>query len=175
MGMQQVDILRGHDVVTVNPGTTVREAARAMTEAHIGCVPVVDDHNKPIGILTERDLMDRVITPGLDIETLTVAAIMTPDPVTVRDGTDMAHIEEIMERMDIRHVPVVDGNGVLVAIVSQRDVARRLADVLRALENRTRLGSFPPTTIAFALFLFLMLYSIFFVSLLRLLGVVSAG
>jgi CBS domain-containing protein len=119
--MSQVKELMTESPVTVEPSTTVAEAAKVMANEDIGPVPIVED-GRLVGIVTDRDLVVRVLAEGRDTST-TVGEIASSDLVTVEPGMDLQQALEQMSRNQVRRLPVVEGER-LVGIVAQADVAR---------------------------------------------------
>ncbi len=119
------------------PGTaTVREAARLMAARNIGSVLVTAREGQLEGILTERDILCRIVAPGRDPDHTRLHEVMTKDPDTI--GPDAPAIEALRRMQDggYRHLPVVDDGGRLVGIVSRRDF---WGDEKTRLEDETRL------------------------------------
>lgn len=117
---QIADLINDRDVVTGNPLLTVRDATRIMIEKRVGAVLVIDD-GELVGIFTERDLLSRVVGPGLDPDATPLSEVMTAQPQTV---TAEDAIEEVVAWMltgRYRHLPVME-DGRLAGIVSQGDV-----------------------------------------------------
>lgn len=119
------------EMMTPNPTCcrsdyTVDQAAQLMKTEDIGLVPVVSDRSaKLIGVLTDRDIVVKVVAGGRDARATTVGEVMTPNPVacTPEDATETA-----LERMatnQVRRIPIVDGRGVILGIIAQADVATR--------------------------------------------------
>lgn len=96
-------------VVSTHPGATVREAAERMTSAGVAAMVILDG-DKLVGILSARDVVERVVAKGLDPETTRVSEIMTPKVQTITEGTS---IRDIVDRMEgqCRHLPLVDASG----------------------------------------------------------------
>ena len=109
-------------VVTVSPGASVREAARLMAERNVGALPVVDEGGRLVGILSERDIVRRVVAAGRDPDSTRVSEVMTPDPVTVGPDYTLADALRVMAQLGVRHLPVVDEGGRLVGIISVKDI-----------------------------------------------------
>ena len=105
-------ISRKH-VISVLPQATVRDAARVMTRAHCGGVLVMEPPDILLGILTERDLMTRVLARGLDPDTTAVRAVMTPNPICIPPETLVADAIVIMLERGFRHLPLMSGKKVL--------------------------------------------------------------
>lgn len=95
-------------------------AACSMTKRNIGAVPVLRG-TKLVGILSERDIMNRVVVQNLDPRTTTVSDVMTPDPCTVDANESIERCMLLMKQNNFRHLPVLD-NGELVGIVAMRDL-----------------------------------------------------
>ena len=114
------------DVVCVKPSDTVVEAARKMAENRVGSVIVVDeaDERMVIGILTEGDIVYRVVAEGKDPRVTRVSEVMTRNPIVVSEDTPLHIAAELMRRRNIGHLPVVDKNGRLVGIISRSDIVR---------------------------------------------------
>ena len=118
---QKVGDLMARKPVVVGPQDTVRMAAQKMRDAKVSSLGVVQD-GRFLGILTTRDMTNRVLADGLDLST-PVAEVMTADPVSLRPdslGSDILHI--MLERR-IGHLPVVEG-GTLVGMITQTDLTR---------------------------------------------------
>lgn len=99
---------KGDDVITVSPETTVLAAVRQMNDRRIGALLVVD-RGRPVGIFTERDVLVRVISTGLDPEATPVGEVMTRNPVVIRSDATVAQAMVVITERRCRHLPVVDG------------------------------------------------------------------
>lgn len=108
------------------PEDTVADAVLLMKERDVGCVLICRE-GKLIGIFTERDLMRRVLAPGLPL-TLTLRACMTPDPVVVRPKDSVATAVRCMQEGGYRHLPVVDEHGRPLGILSVKRIVHYLAE-----------------------------------------------
>lgn len=120
------------DPVTVDSERTVREAALAMDRSGIGCVLVTsrqDGKEKAIGIVTERDLVRRVLTKEGRISDLRVKNIMSSPLIIVDPSATLQEAASIMERNRVRRLPVVHQDG-LVGVVTVSDLAKALAKQL---------------------------------------------
>lgn len=114
-------------------GTSVEDAAKLMREYHVGDLIVtdrIDGKRKPVGIVTDRDIVIEVVAQGIDPARLSVEDIMTGDLVTVREQEGLFETIRIMRAKGIRRVPVVDSDGALAGIVAVDDVIELLADEL---------------------------------------------
>lgn len=114
------DVVRGREVYFLRDEQTVRDAARYMTERRIGAAAVLSG-TRLVGILSERDIMGRVVTPGQDPDAVKVADVMTRDLV-VADAAE-SHEDGLrrMKQAGCRHLPVVQADR-LLGMVSQRDL-----------------------------------------------------
>jgi len=115
-------------VMTPNPAcctaqTPLRDVARMMIDHDCGQIPVVDDANKPIGVVTDRDIAVRVVAEGRDAGSATAADAMSTPVRTVTTDTSLKECVCVMEADQIRRVPVVDSAGHLAGIVSIADLA----------------------------------------------------
>ncbi len=108
-------------VMTFRPDETVFNAAQAMSDKNYGAAVVISPDFKPIGIVTERDFMRRLINKGLDPMTTPLSMIMTTDLKLARSEDNLLDWLRQMSNDRFRHLPVVDDNGKLVSIMSQGD------------------------------------------------------
>jgi CBS domain-containing protein len=119
------------DLMTQNPtscdvNTTVLEAAKRMAQEDVGAIPVVDG-DRLVGVLTDRDIVVRVVAEGRDPMTIRVGEVATKDLVTVSPDEDLDTALRTMASAQVRRVPVVEGDR-LVGVVAQADVARKGED-----------------------------------------------
>jgi CBS domain-containing protein len=118
------------DMVTVGPDDLVADAARLMAKNQVGAVLVVEDETLR-GILSERDVVSRVIAEGKDPATTKVSEVATNEVVDVEVGTPMRKCVELQLAMGVRHLPVTE-SGKPVGVLSSRDF---LAYVVEGLER----------------------------------------
>jgi CBS domain-containing protein len=107
---------------TCEPQTTVLEVARLMKEEDVGPIPVVKD-GRPVGLVTDRDIVVRVVAEGRDATMTTVGDIASGELVTVEPEQSLDEALKLMGQHRVRRLPVVEGDR-LVGIVAQADVAR---------------------------------------------------
>ncbi|MCK9684219.1 CBS domain-containing protein [Scleromatobacter humisilvae] len=112
-------------VVSLGPSASVRDAACTMTKANCGSVLIMEGTGAMLGILTERDLMTRVLAKGLDAEATAVTQVMTRNPQCVGPETKVADAVLIMIERGFRHLPVVDPAGRVLGVISARDALPR--------------------------------------------------
>ena len=111
-------------VLSLGPHATVWEAACAMTRANCGSILVMEPPDKLLGILTERDLMTRVLARGLDPDSTAVREVMTPNPICVPPETPVSDAVVLMLERGFRHLPLTSGAKVL-GVFSIRDALPR--------------------------------------------------
>lgn len=122
-----------NDIMTQNPtccvaGDLVSDAVEVMKNEDVGVVPIVEDatSRKLVGIITDRDVVINVVAAGKDAKATTLDDAMTPSPVTVRPDDPIQNALDYMGQHQIRRIPVVDGKGRVVGIISQADIANRM-------------------------------------------------
>ncbi len=124
-------------VMTFPPEEMVINAVAAMSEKNYGAAVVVSPDNKPVGIVSERDFMRRLLNKGLDPVTTPLSAIMTTDLKLARGDDDLINWLQQMSNERFRHLPVVDDNGALIGIMSQGDfVAYTWPDLLHRVREQ---------------------------------------
>lgn len=112
-------------VISVTPEVTIHKAAIVMTQANCGSVLVLDAAGALLGIVTERDLMTRVVAKALDPAKTLVSTVMTRNPRVVPPDTTVSDAIVIMIERGFRHLPVVTAAGKLVGVFSVRDALPR--------------------------------------------------
>ena len=105
---------------TLSPDDWVIDAVALMHARKIGAILVTDDDGLA-GIITERDMVFRVLAAKVDPESTRIAAVMTPNPDTIEAGDDIMTALQRMQAGNYRHLPIVE-DGTLVGIVSIRDI-----------------------------------------------------
>jgi CBS domain-containing protein len=107
--------------LTRTPETSVLDAAKAMSEKNYGSVIVVDSEDKVVGLVTERDVLNRLVAHGLDAKKTPLSAIMTQDPRLASETDNMLDWLRIMSNERFRRLPVVDDQGRIKAVFTQGD------------------------------------------------------
>lgn len=129
-------VIAGRPLVTAGSDMTVRAACRLMTENNIGALLILAER-KIAGIFTERDVLNKIVSPGLDPETTTLAQVMVRDPQTIRLDKPLAYALYMMAEGGFRHVPVVDASGAPVGMVSARDaLGQDMLELERELQHQ---------------------------------------
>ncbi|HVH47061.1 MAG TPA: CBS domain-containing protein [Labilithrix sp.] len=100
-----------------------RQSRTRRVEADCGCVPVVDDACRPVGMITDRDICMATYTQGKPPFAIPLSSVMGNTVVTCRADDSIATAEELMRRHRIRRLPVVDASGTIVGILSLNDIA----------------------------------------------------
>jgi CBS domain-containing protein len=134
MQVFKVDQWMNKNVVTITREHPVVDAADLMRKHNIGCVVVVDN-DEPIGIITERDIVRKVMAKRKDPAQTIVEEIMSINIVTVDSGMDIKDVSDKMCKFNIKKMPVVD-NRKLRGIVTSTDIVRVLADFNKLYEAK---------------------------------------
>ena len=127
------ELVKDRRLYSVDAGRTVLEAARYMMEHNVGAVPVLRN-GELAGILSERDIMNRVVAVGRTPGTTAVSEVMTANPRAVAADESIEECLFIMREFGFRHLPIVDGRE-LKGLVSLRDILMRQA---AEIERQTR-------------------------------------
>lgn len=113
------------NVVTAKTECGIVESARLMREHHVGSLVVVAEHAdgvRPVGILTDRDLVIEILAQEVPVESITIGDVMTPSPVCATEDAELFSTMETMRAQGIRRLPVTDDVGRLVGILSTDDL-----------------------------------------------------
>lgn len=121
----KVEDIMTKSVVMTNPGASVLDACKLMADKGIGSVAVVEA-NKLVGIVTERDIVRRALAAGKDPTTTKINEIMSKPVTTTTPTTDMGDATELMRAKNVRRLPVLDKNKILVGIVTSDDIIAEL-------------------------------------------------
>jgi CBS domain-containing protein len=119
---------KGTSIVSVAPTASVLEAARLMNDRSVGGLLVVDDAGALLGIFTERDILRRVVAANLSPETTKVADVFTRDIVTTTPDTNIDECGAIMSGRRVRHLPVVDAQGLHGVVTIGDLLAHRVSE-----------------------------------------------
>jgi CBS domain-containing protein len=121
--------LEAKDVMSPNPQCcraeqTLNDVAKMMVECNCGEIPVVDDDRQLVGVVTDRDIVCRVVAQGKNPSAVTAREAMTTPVISVMLASSLDAVMGRMEEHQIRRVPVVDAEGRCCGIIAQADVAR---------------------------------------------------
>ena len=104
------------------PYTTIGEVAKTMSKNHVGCIPVCDDTNNLVGIVTDRDIVLRAVANNKD-NTTKVSEIMSTDTISCEANSELVDVSKTMRKEQIRRIPVTE-KGVLVGMLTLGDLAK---------------------------------------------------
>lgn len=116
------------DVATCTPRDSLNRCAQLMWERRVGCVPIVDAERRPVSIVTDRDVCMAAYIQGKPLVAIEVASAMSHRLFTVAASAPVSQAEALMRRTGVRRLLVVDGEGLLVGVLSFGDLAAR-ADI----------------------------------------------
>src|SRR5712692_6711692 len=135
------------NVMTPNPAccrphTMLDQVAKMMVQYNCGEIPVLDVTDRPIGVVTDRDIVCRVVAEGKNPMAYPAETCMSEFVVTVRADAPIREVVATMEQHQVRRVPVVDDNGCCIGIISQADVAsvaqvRQVGELVREVSRDT--------------------------------------
>jgi CBS domain-containing protein len=134
------------DPACCTPHTTLDQVAKMMVQNDCGEIPVIDHRDQPIGVITDRDIVCRVVAEGKNPTAYTAEMCMSQPVITVRTDDPLDAVLSTMEKHQIRRVPVVDEEGCCAGIISQADVAwtareRDVAELVREVSRDTHRAS----------------------------------
>ena len=124
------------EVITVDVNSTVKQAADIMNKFEIGCLIATKD-GKAIGILTERDLLKRIVSEAKSPRRTKVAAVMSKPIIVVEPNMDLEEATRLMFKMRIKKLPVVE-HGQLKGLVTLTDLARFQPQIIRILKKLSK-------------------------------------
>lgn len=130
------------DPACCTPTTTLDDVAKLMAQNDCGEIPVVDVGDTVVGVITDRDIVCRVVAEGKNPMAYTAETCMSQPVVTVRDDAPITDVVSTMEKHQVRRVPVVDDRDCCVGMISQADVAwsgheQQVAELVRELSRDT--------------------------------------
>jgi CBS-domain-containing membrane protein len=107
--------------ISFNLDTPISEIAAVIKDKSIGAVPIIDDQNKLIGIVSERDIVTKMVVEARDADLTTAQEIMTKEIISANLDDDLEQTIGVMKSKNIRHMPVTDSDGKLTDFFSIRD------------------------------------------------------
>ena len=135
------------DVMTLNPAcctpdTPLDQVARLMVQHDCGEIPVIDSAEHPVGVVTDRDIVCRVVAEGKNPMAYTAEICMSQPVVTVPEDAPLDEVMATMEKHQVRRVPVVDQEGCCAGIIAQADLAwtgrpKEVAELVREVSRET--------------------------------------
>lgn len=135
-GIVLVGDIMSKNVRIVRPDSSVKEVVATMNKFNIGSIIVVQS-NRPIGIITERDILRRIVEPCLAPETLTARQVMTSPVLTISETTSIDEAAKLMAKRKIKKLPVMKKQK-LVGIVTLTDIVTKMPTMLSILEELLR-------------------------------------
>jgi CBS domain-containing protein len=157
-GQDETRRLRAVDIMTENPetvtpDTSLADAAVKMRDLNVGIIPVVDSEQgrRLRGVVTDRDIAIRAVAEGMDARSTRVQEVMTTEVESCNKNDSVADILRVMEREQVRRVPITDREGRLVGIVAQADVVLdvdtdrgelRVSDAIERISEPTGRGGY---------------------------------
>jgi CBS domain-containing protein len=124
------------DVRVVRPDTTIQEVVATMNKFDIGSIIVVQG-DRPVGIITERDILSRQVEPCLAPETLTARQVMSSPLITISETASIEEAARLMARKKAKRIPVMN-NGKIVGIITFTDIVFKVPTMLAILEELVR-------------------------------------
>lgn len=125
-------------VVTLGEDATSNQVATLMDENDLGCVVVTSKVGKPVGIITERDLVSRVLAKNVVPDAVKAKTIMTSPLVTIQPDATITEAAREMSRLDIRRLGVVYKDN-LMGIISSRDILGVMPELIEIIQEKTRI------------------------------------
>jgi CBS domain-containing protein len=139
--------IMSRDVISCTPSDTVQVAAKLMRDRGVGALPVVSDSasKKLQGIVTDRDLCCSIVAEAKLAETTRVGDIMTRNPITCAPENTIEYCEDLMQKHQLRRIPVIDAQESCIGVVAQADIAlhapagvvgKTVAEISKSLPGR---------------------------------------
>jgi CBS domain-containing protein len=126
------------EVATVQPGFTVREAAKHMLDSNVGALVIVDGESRPVGIITDRDIVG-LLAEGVDPDDATIGVFAGQMLQTASVLDSLRSVTEKMHKHGVRRLPVIDSDGKLAGIISLDDLlihlGRQMGDIAETVRN----------------------------------------
>lgn len=135
-GMMLVRDVMSKDVKVVSPDSSVKEVVADMNKFNIGSIVVLEG-DRPVGVISERDILRRVVEPCLAPESLTARQIMTSPVITIGEMASIEEAAKLMARKKVRKIPVMDKQK-LVGILTFTDIVTKVLAMLSVLEELMR-------------------------------------
>jgi CBS domain-containing protein len=114
---------KGANVITITPDQTIRDALTTLAQHNVGALVVIDSANKPVGIISERDIV-RLAAKNENLFSLKINEVMTTNLILGVPQDELRAVANIMTEKRIRHLPIVDDQGKLIGIISIGDIVK---------------------------------------------------
>lgn len=122
--------MKVRDAMTTDPvccltSDSAQKVAGILRKQNVGSIPVVTDHDsrKLVGIITDRDLCCSVVADGLNSQSTPIEKFISLNPAVCREGESLDNCQQLMRERQVRRIPIVDGDGRVIGIVAQADLA----------------------------------------------------
>ncbi len=135
-------VVSAQDVVALNKANSVHDAVQAMSTHNIAAIAVTDGEKRLIGIISERDLTHRVLACGLNPQNTPLSDVMSENPEHLRPTDSCLDAMELMLSRNIRHLPVIDLDRQVIAMVSMRDLLESALEELNIDIDEARYDAF---------------------------------
>ena len=129
-------------VITINEESIVHDAAKLMDKDDLGCIVVTDKKGKPVGIITERDLITRVLAKNLLASKVKAKKVMTSPLLTVDPDEPLVEAARKMSRLNVRRLGVIY-KGSLAGLVSSKDILAVTPELLETIQERAKIDKEP--------------------------------
>jgi len=113
-----------NQVACVKPQTTIKDVSKIMKDKHVGCIPVCDNNNQLVGLVTDRDLILRGIAVDKDINQTAISEVMTTKVFNISPEADVSEASKLMCECQVRRLPVIENNAI-VGIITLGDLANK--------------------------------------------------
>ncbi len=129
-------------VVSLDQQDTILHAARRMADTHVGALPVLGEGGRLLGLITDRDIVLKVVAIGLDPAETRAGDLRQADVVTVSPDASLEEAVRLLRENDVRRIPVLDDEEQLIGVISEADLARALppeqaGQLLQAIASAT--------------------------------------
>lgn len=141
IGMRERMLVKGvmsSPVITIDENETAGKAARLMDKHNVGCIVVIGKEGKPLGVITERDLVIRVLARNSQPSKLVVKEVMTSPLITVDPDEPLSEAARRMSRLNIRRLGVMY-KGNLVGLISSKDILAITPELLEIIQEKARI------------------------------------
>jgi CBS domain-containing protein len=128
-----VSDLMTKDVITLDINDPIKKLLKVMSAHNVSCV-VITRAEKPVGLITERDLIKKILLPGKDSKTLKLKDIMAKTLIGIDPKVDLGKASQTLEQKKIRHLPVIDGDK-LVGLITQTDIVSQTQTIHKKNKN----------------------------------------
>ncbi|MFW6449901.1 MAG: CBS domain-containing protein [Nanoarchaeota archaeon] len=131
--LRKINAIMKKRVKQARKDTPVKKIVEVMAKNKISCI-VVTENKKPLGVITERDIIRKVLYKGLDVNETTAEKVMSKKPVTLLPENDIVPAGRMMKEKGVRRFPVVDNNGHLKGVVTQTDILEGIINLVKFLD-----------------------------------------